>query len=233
MVGTGTSLPKAPQVFNVLPTYQGLTLVWQTWKSAGGTPVRGYFVHRYLDGQEKTQWVDPAPDGQAWVSVADPSPKPGTEYALSIVNEIGEGPTGPRVKATRPAAQIALTDGKPAELLAAGLAGYVVPFVDSLDSVKPKEAVTSAPDGRSLAYVTSGSDKILWTQRVQPSDVGVPVKLWTSPTVPALHRYTGVLYDALDIGSLRDAAAVRARRRLAVTRVNEGWKQKYREWDGR
>ncbi len=41
-------------------------------------------------------------------------------------------------------------------------------------------------------------------------------ELWTSPTAPALHRYTGVLYDALDVGSLRGAAAARARRRLAV-----------------
>ena len=41
-------------------------------------------------------------------------------------------------------------------------------------------------------------------------------EVWTSPTVPALHRYTGVLYDALDVGSLRGAAAVRARRRLVV-----------------
>lgn len=40
--------------------------------------------------------------------------------------------------------------------------------------------------------------------------------LWTSPTVPALHRYTGVLYDALDVRSLRGAGAARARARLAV-----------------
>jgi uncharacterized protein len=40
--------------------------------------------------------------------------------------------------------------------------------------------------------------------------------LWTAPTAPALHRYTGVLYDALDAGSLRGAGAVRARARLAV-----------------
>ncbi|MCX6463205.1 MAG: peroxide stress protein YaaA [Pseudonocardiales bacterium] len=40
--------------------------------------------------------------------------------------------------------------------------------------------------------------------------------LWTSPTAPALHRYTGVLYDALDVRSLRGAAAGRARERLAV-----------------
>jgi hypothetical protein len=190
MVGTGTSLPKAPQTFNVMPAYRGLTLAWPTWESAGGTPVRGYFVHRYLDGQETTQWVDPGPSGREVVAVADPAPKPGTEYALSIVNEIGEGPTGPRVKAPRATAQIALTIGQPEtrELMAAGLAGYVVPFLDGRDSVKPKEAVTSAPDGRSLAYVTSNWDKILWTRRVDPSGVGVPVKLWTSPAqAPITH----------------------------------------------
>ena len=50
----------------------------------------------------------------------------------------------------------------------------------------------------------------------QHAEVARNAELWTSPTVPALHRYTGVLYDALDVGSLRGAAAVRARRRLVV-----------------
>ena len=50
----------------------------------------------------------------------------------------------------------------------------------------------------------------------QDEEVARNGELWTSPTVPALHRYTGVLYEALDFGSLRGAAAVRARRRLAV-----------------
>ena len=50
----------------------------------------------------------------------------------------------------------------------------------------------------------------------QDAEVARNAELWTSPTVPALHRYTGVLYDALDVGSLRGAAAARARRRLAV-----------------
>jgi cytoplasmic iron level regulating protein YaaA (DUF328/UPF0246 family) len=50
----------------------------------------------------------------------------------------------------------------------------------------------------------------------QDREVARNAELWTSPTVPALHRYTGVLYDALDVGSLRGGAAVRARRRLAV-----------------
>lgn len=37
-----------------------------------------------------------------------------------------------------------------------------------------------------------------------------------APTMPAIERYTGVLYDALDVGSLRGAATTRARARLAV-----------------
>ena len=38
----------------------------------------------------------------------------------------------------------------------------------------------------------------------------------SAATLPAINRYTGVLYDALDIGSLRGASAARARNRLAV-----------------
>ena len=40
--------------------------------------------------------------------------------------------------------------------------------------------------------------------------------LRSAATLPAISRYTGVLYDALDIGSLRGASAARARTRLAV-----------------
>jgi cytoplasmic iron level regulating protein YaaA (DUF328/UPF0246 family) len=40
--------------------------------------------------------------------------------------------------------------------------------------------------------------------------------LRSAPTMPAINRYTGVLYDALDIESLTRAAASRARSRLAV-----------------
>jgi cytoplasmic iron level regulating protein YaaA (DUF328/UPF0246 family) len=40
--------------------------------------------------------------------------------------------------------------------------------------------------------------------------------LRSAPTMPAINRYTGVLYDALDIESLTPAAASRARCRLAV-----------------
>lgn len=40
--------------------------------------------------------------------------------------------------------------------------------------------------------------------------------LWTAPTRPALQRYTGVLYDALDAASLRPAERARAVTRLVV-----------------
>ena len=50
----------------------------------------------------------------------------------------------------------------------------------------------------------------------QDAEIARNAALRTSPTMPALDRYTGVLYDALDIDSLRGAAAARARARLAV-----------------
>jgi uncharacterized protein len=50
----------------------------------------------------------------------------------------------------------------------------------------------------------------------QDAEIARNAALLTAPTRPALHRYSGVLYDALDPGSLRGAAAARARARLAV-----------------
>jgi uncharacterized protein len=50
----------------------------------------------------------------------------------------------------------------------------------------------------------------------QDGEIERNAALRTSPTMPAIDRYTGVLYDALDIGSLKGAAAQRARARLAV-----------------
>jgi cytoplasmic iron level regulating protein YaaA (DUF328/UPF0246 family) len=41
-------------------------------------------------------------------------------------------------------------------------------------------------------------------------------ELWTSPTMPAVQRYTGVLYDALDVSSMTRTQRARAGRRLAV-----------------
>jgi uncharacterized protein len=50
----------------------------------------------------------------------------------------------------------------------------------------------------------------------QAHEVELDARLRTSATMPALERYTGVLYDALDAGSLRPAERARAGERLAV-----------------
>ncbi|GAB3162785.1 peroxide stress protein YaaA [Amycolatopsis stemonae] len=51
----------------------------------------------------------------------------------------------------------------------------------------------------------------------QTGEVTRNAQLWTSPTMPALRRYTGVLYDALDVKSFTRAGLAKAHRRLAVT----------------
>jgi cytoplasmic iron level regulating protein YaaA (DUF328/UPF0246 family) len=50
----------------------------------------------------------------------------------------------------------------------------------------------------------------------QDAEIQRNAALRSAPTLPAISRYTGVLYDALDIGSVRGAAVARARGRLAV-----------------
>lgn len=50
----------------------------------------------------------------------------------------------------------------------------------------------------------------------QDAEIDRNAALLTSGTLPAIDRYTGVLYDALDVGSLRGVSAARARARLAV-----------------
>lgn len=58
--------------------------------------------------------------------------------------------------------------------------------------------------------------RALGISQKQDAEIDRNAALWTSPTMPAIERYTGVLYDALDIGSLTGAQAQRARARLAV-----------------
>ena len=50
----------------------------------------------------------------------------------------------------------------------------------------------------------------------QADEVRRNAELWSSATMPALRRYTGVLYDALDCASMSPAELARARSRLAV-----------------
>lgn len=50
----------------------------------------------------------------------------------------------------------------------------------------------------------------------QDDEIRRNAALWTSATLPTLARYTGVLYDALDVPSMSRAQRARAGRRLAV-----------------
>ncbi|MGY1832795.1 peroxide stress protein YaaA [Geodermatophilus sp. SYSU D01180] len=62
------------------------------------------------------------------------------------------------------------------------------------------------PAARAALGLTPGQD----------AELGRNAALCTSPTTPALERYTGVLYDALAVRTLTRAQRARADRRLAV-----------------
>jgi cytoplasmic iron level regulating protein YaaA (DUF328/UPF0246 family) len=67
-----------------------------------------------------------------------------------------------------------------------------------------------------LADDLPASRAALGVSAKQDDEIARNAALWTSPTLPAVERYTGVLYDALDIGSLTRAQRARADARLAV-----------------
>ncbi|GAA1998754.1 peroxide stress protein YaaA [Nakamurella flavida] len=62
------------------------------------------------------------------------------------------------------------------------------------------------PAARSALGVTAAKD----------AEITANAALATAPTLPALHRYTGVLYDALDITSLGKASWQRAQDRILI-----------------
>ncbi|OBF33612.1 hypothetical protein A5724_18795 [Mycobacterium sp. ACS1612] len=68
----------------------------------------------------------------------------------------------------------------------------------------------------ALADDHDASRKALSISASQSAEIERNANLRTAATLPAIDRYTGVLYDVLDIGSLRGASAARARGRLAV-----------------
>ncbi|MGV0718371.1 peroxide stress protein YaaA [Mycolicibacterium sp. XJ662] len=67
-----------------------------------------------------------------------------------------------------------------------------------------------------LARDRPASRKALGLSAKQDAEIDRNVELRTAATLPAIRRYTGVLYDALDIASLHGAAAARAGERLAI-----------------
>ncbi|MGE2735236.1 peroxide stress protein YaaA [Mycolicibacterium vaccae] len=68
----------------------------------------------------------------------------------------------------------------------------------------------------ALAADREASRRALGISAKQDAEIERNAALRTAPTLPALHRYTGVLYDALDAQSLTGAAAARTMSRLAV-----------------
>ncbi|TWD81927.1 WD40 repeat protein [Kribbella amoyensis] len=177
--GQGASLPGAHGL-TVTPTFTGNAIRWAALPTSGGTTVKGYFLHEYVDGVEKTHWVDGADRTTGFYTVADVRPAVGIEYALSVVNQVGEGPTGARQKAGRATQQIAFSGGDPAgrDLVSADLVnGQAVAIPDELTA--PAAAVTASPDGKSLAYVTGSGEGDLWTRRVEPGGIGAPVQMWS------------------------------------------------------
>jgi hypothetical protein len=88
------------------------------------------------------------------------------------------------VTAPRATEQLVLTNSADKELTTAGVGGYGVR--QGLYNGLPRGAVAASPDGRTIAFVTVGFEKSLWTQTVAPDGAGTPVKLWT-PDVPLTH----------------------------------------------
>ncbi|KUH81116.1 MULTISPECIES: peroxide stress protein YaaA [unclassified Mycobacterium] len=67
-----------------------------------------------------------------------------------------------------------------------------------------------------LAQDRPACRRALGLSATQDAEIDRNAELRSAPTLPAINRYTGVLYDALDMESLQGAAASRARARLAV-----------------
>jgi uncharacterized protein len=67
-----------------------------------------------------------------------------------------------------------------------------------------------------LAGDRSACRRALGISASQDVEIDRNAALRSAATLPAVSRYTGVLYDALDVESLRGAAAGRARARLAI-----------------
>ena len=68
----------------------------------------------------------------------------------------------------------------------------------------------------ALADDVPASRAALGVSERQDDEIERNASLLVSPTLPALDRYTGVLYDALDARSFTRATRARARSRLAV-----------------
>ena len=79
--------------------------------------------------------------------------------------------------------------------------------------IKRRRVIT---DLRRLSRSVGGSMAALSLGPTQRFEIDRNRALSTSPVMPALERYTGVLYDALDVGSLDGAARLFAGKHLVI-----------------
>ncbi len=89
------------------------------------------------------------------------------------------------------------------------LEGLSCPALTPLRATLVNELVELASDETACA-------RALGLSASQHAEIERNASLRSAPTMPAIERYTGVLYDALDVGSLKGAAVDRARSRLAI-----------------
>jgi cytoplasmic iron level regulating protein YaaA (DUF328/UPF0246 family) len=121
-----------------------------------------------------------------------------------------------RVSDLRLSSAIVLVLLPPSETKAEGGAGAPLDLdllsFPELNPVRRKLADALA----DLAGDIPASIKALGLSAKQDAEVARNAVLSTAPTMPALHRYTGVLYDALGFGSLTRPQQRKAGARLAV-----------------
>ena len=89
--------------------------------------------------------------------------------------------------------------------------------LDALSSPELRPLRTALVDDLiDLAADRPAARRALGISASQDIEIDRNAALLNAPTMPAIERYTGVLYDALDIETLTGAAASRARSRLAI-----------------
>ena len=113
----------------------------------------------------------------------------------------------PRFAILLPPSETKSTGGRGAPLRLDSL-----PFDDELGTIRKQlvDAVTT------LAADIPASRAALGLSERQDDQVALNAGLWTSPTLPALRRYTGVLYDALDYRTLTPAGRRKAHESVFV-----------------
>jgi cytoplasmic iron level regulating protein YaaA (DUF328/UPF0246 family) len=105
----------------------------------------------------------------------------------------------------------------PSETKAAGGDGPPLDLAAlSFPALTPVRAKLTAALVRLAADVPASLAALRLSPR-QRDEVARNAELWRSSTLPALARYTGVLYEALDLDGLSAAERARAQARLAVS----------------